>query len=202
GAVLTNDDSIYANAHMFADHGHDHVGMDRGAESHPIMGNNFRISEMNAAVGVAQWRKLPRILETQRRNKKALKDALKQYPEVTFRELPDEAGDNAGFLSIFLPTEERAREVTAQLGEAGVPAVFYWYGNNWHYLKNWTHIQNMTASAKLPIELIEDRPDYTQIKTPKSDAIISRTVSMLIQLSWSEEDIQSRIDAFATVFKK
>ncbi|WP_019557504.1 DegT/DnrJ/EryC1/StrS family aminotransferase [Thiomicrorhabdus arctica] len=202
GAVLTNDSNIYKNAHMFADHGHDHMGMDRGAESHPIMGNNFRISEMNAAVGVAQWRKLPRILETQRKNKKVLKDALKQYPEVTFRELPDEAGDNAGFLSIFLPTETRAREVVAGLAEQKVPAVFYWYANNWHYLKNWTHIHNMTASAKLPIELIADRPDYTQIKTPKSDAIISRTVSMLIQLSWTEEDIQSRIDAFATVFNQ
>jgi 8-amino-3,8-dideoxy-alpha-D-manno-octulosonate transaminase len=202
GAVLTNDTNIYNNAHMFADHGHDHMGMDRGAESHPIMGNNFRISEMNAAVGVAQWRKLPRILETQRKNKKALKEALKQYPEVTFRELPDEAGDNAGFLSIFLPTEERAREVVAGLAEQKVPAVFYWYANNWHYLKNWTHIHNMTASAKLPIELIADRPDYTQIKTPKSDAIISRTISMLIQLSWTEEDIQMRIDAFANVFNQ
>lgn len=202
GAVLTNDITIYNNAHMFSDHGHDHIGMDRGAESHPIMGNNFRISEMNAAVGVAQWRKLPRILETQRKNKKALKESLKQYPEVTFRELPDEAGDNAGFLTIFLPTEARAREVVAGLAEQKVPAVFYWYANNWHYLKNWTHIHNMTASAKLPIELIADRPDYTQIKTPKSDAIISRTVSMLIQLSWTEEDIQSRIDAFATVFNQ
>jgi 8-amino-3,8-dideoxy-alpha-D-manno-octulosonate transaminase len=202
GAVLTNDTNIYNNAHMFSDHGHDHIGLDRGAESHQIMGNNFRISEMNAAVGVAQWRKLPRILETQRKNKKALKDALKQYPEVTFRELSDEAGDNAGFLSIFLPTEERAREVVAGLAEQKVPAVFYWYANNWHYLKNWTHIHNMTASAKLPIELIKDRPDYTQIKTPKSDAIISRTVSILIQLSWTEEDIQSRIDAFTNVFNQ
>ncbi|HIE40266.1 MAG TPA: DegT/DnrJ/EryC1/StrS family aminotransferase [Thiomicrorhabdus sp.] len=202
GAILTNDTSIYNNAHMFSDHGHDHIGLDRGAESHPIMGNNFRISEMNAAVGVAQWRKLPRILETQRRNKKALKEALAQYPEITFRELPDEAGDNAGFLSFFLPNETRAQEVVEALGKEGVPAVFYWYGNNWHYLKNWTHIHNMTSAAKLPIELIADRPDYTQIKTPKSDAIISRTVSMLIQLSWSEEDIQSRIHAFANVFNK
>ncbi len=202
GAVLTNDTNIYNNAHMFSDHGHDHIGSDRGAEGHPIMGNNFRISEMNAAVGVAQWRKLPRILEIQRRNKKALKDALREYPEITFRELPDEAGDNAGFLSIFLPTEARTREVVAALAEQKVPAVFYWYGNNWHYLKNWTHIHNMTAPAKLPIELIEDRPDYTQIKTPKSDAIMSRTLSMLIQLSWTEEDIQFRIDAFKNVFNR
>ena len=201
GAVLTNDETIYNNAHMYSDHGHDHIGMDRGAETHPFMGSNYRISEMNAAVGVAQWKKLDRILEIQRRNKKALKDALSQYDEVSFRVIPDESGDNGGFLSVIMPSEARAQEVVKALGDNGVPGVFYWYGNNWHYLKNWQHIQKMKGPAKLPIELIADRPDYTQVKTPKSDDIMSRTFSMLINLSWSEADIQSRIDAFAKVFK-
>ena len=202
GAVLTNDTQVYDYAHQYSDHGHDHIGSDRGAEKHPIMGANYRISEMNAAVGVAQWKKLDRILDIQRRNKKALKDALKQYSEVSFRVLPDEAGDNAGFLSIILPTEARTREVLAGLQAEGIPAVFYWYGNNWHYFKNWAHIQNMSAPAKLPIDLVANRPDYTQVKTPKSDAIMSRTLSMLINLSWSEADIQKRLDAFAKVFNK
>lgn len=201
GAVLTNDETIYNHAHQFSDHGHDHIGMDRGAESHPIMGSNYRISEMNAAVGVAQWGKLDRILEIQRANKKALKDALAQYDEVSFRIIPDEAGENAGFLSVMLPTAERAQEVVKGLSDEGIPAVFYWYGNNWHYLKNWQHIHEMKGPAKLPIELIEDRPDYTQVQTPKSDDIMSRTFSMLINLSWSEEDIQTRINAFTKVFK-
>lgn len=201
GAVLTNDKQIYDYAHQFSDHGHDHIGSDRGAEGHPIMGTNFRISEMNAAVGVAQWKKLDRILDIQRRNKKVLKDFLRQYSEIKFRVLTDEAGDNASFLSIILPSEERTREVVKQLGDASIPAVFYWYANNWHYFKNWKHIQEMKGPAKLPIELIADRPDYTQVKTPISDDIMSRTFSMLIQLSWTEADIQKRLDAFAKIFK-
>ncbi len=202
GAVITNDTAIYDAAHQYSDHGHDHIGSDRGAETHPIMGANYRISEMNAAVGVAQWQKLPRILEIQRRNKKALKSAMAQYAEVSFRDIADEANENAGFLSFMLPTEARTREVLAGLQAAGIPAVFYWYGNNWHYFKNWHHIQQMKGPAKLPIELIADRPDYTQVKTPQSDAIMSRTLSMLINLSWTDADIQKRLDAFANVFKK
>lgn len=201
GAVLTNDAQVYEYAHQFSDHGHDHIGMDRGAEKHPIIGTNFRISEMNAAVGVAQWQKLDRILEIQRRNKKALKDALSQYGEVSFRVLPDEAGDNAGFLSVIMPSEERAKEVVAGLAAEGVPGVFYWYANNWHYFKNWHHIQGLKSPAKLPVELAENCPDYSQVKTPKSDDIMSRTFSMLINLSWSEEDIANRVAAFAKVFK-
>lgn len=201
GAVLTHDSAIYDFAHQYSDHGHDHIGSDRGAEGHPIMGCNYRISEMNAAVGVAQWQKLDRILDIQRRNKKALKDALRQYDEVSFRDIADEDGDNAGFLSLIMPSEQRAQEVVSGLQAEGIPAVFYWYANNWHYFKNWSHIQHMKGPAKLPIELITDRPDYTQVKTPQSDAIMSRTFSMLINLSWSDADIQKRIDAFAKVFK-
>lgn len=201
GAVLTNSTEIYNYAHQFSDHGHDHIGNDRGAETHPIMGTNYRISEMNAAVGVAQWKKLDRILEIQRRNKKALKDALKQYSEVSFRVLPDEAGDNAGFLSIMLPTEARTQEVNAALKESGIAGAFYWYVNNWHYYKNWTHIQNLSSPAKLPIELVAERPDYTKVETPKSDDIMSRTISFLINLSWDEAEIEKRINAFAKIFK-
>lgn len=201
GAVITNDTAIYDAAHQYADHGHDHIGSDRGAESHPIMGANYRISEMNAAVGVAQWRKLPQILDIQRRNKKRLKKALSAYREISFRAIPDPENENAGFLSFMLPTEARTREVLAGLQAAGIPAVFYWYGNNWHYLKNWHHIQQMKGPARLPIELIADRPDYTQVKTPKSDAIMSCTLSMLINLNWTEADIQKRLDAFAQVLQ-
>ena len=202
GAVLTNDTQIYDYAHQYSDHGHDHIGSDRGAESHPIMGTNYRISEMNAAVGVAQWKKLDKILTIQRQNKQTLKTALKQYSEVSFRVIPDEANENAGFLSFMLPSEARTREVLAALQAAGIPAVFYWYGNNWHYFKNWAHIQNMSSPGKLPIELITDRPDYTKVSTPKSDAIMSRTLSMLINLSWTDVDIQKRLDTFSKIFKK
>ncbi|RCU50530.1 MULTISPECIES: DegT/DnrJ/EryC1/StrS family aminotransferase [Corallincola] len=200
GAVITNNEAIYNHSHMFTDHGHDHVGSDRGAESHPIMGLNFRISEMNAAVGVAQLRKLDKIVEIQRRNKKLIKSAMADIADISFREIPDESGDSAGFLSFMLPTEARAVEINQKLAENGVDGCFYWYVNNWHYLKNWSHIQNLKSPAKLAIELLPERPDYTQVSTPKSDAIMSRTISMLIKLSWSEEEIAQRIENIKKAF--
>ncbi|WP_163937269.1 DegT/DnrJ/EryC1/StrS aminotransferase family protein [Paraferrimonas sp. SM1919] len=200
GAVITNRDDVYGHSHMYSDHGHDHVGMDRGAEDHPIMGLNYRISEMNAAVGVAQMRKLDKIIATQRYNKAKIKNAIKDISDIQFREIPCEEGDSAGFLSFILPSEQRALEINKKLAENGVDGCFYWYGNNWHYVKNWKHIQNLTAPAKLPIELIEDRPDYTNIQTPKSDDIMSRTISMLIKLSWTEEQMDARIEGIKKAF--
>jgi 8-amino-3,8-dideoxy-alpha-D-manno-octulosonate transaminase len=73
GAVVTDSENLYQIAEAFSDHGHDHIGDDRGKEGHTIIGANYRISELNAAVGLAQLRKLDRILEKQRAHKKALK---------------------------------------------------------------------------------------------------------------------------------
>jgi len=201
GAVITDDPNLYRIAEAYSDHGHDHIGNDRGLEGHAILGSNFRISELNAAVGLAQLRKLDIMLEKQRLHKKALKDALAQFPDITFRKLPDEQGDTATFLSFFMPDEALARKVTKDLAAAGVDGCFYWYANNWHYIRQWDHLKSLRAAARLPIELIENRPDYSRIHLPKSDSILSRAVSMLIKLSWTPEELDRRISKIINVIR-
>ncbi|MDM8525579.1 DegT/DnrJ/EryC1/StrS family aminotransferase [Desulfococcaceae bacterium HSG8] len=201
GAVVTDDPSLYSKADAYADHGHDHVGNDRGLENHPILGNNFRISELNAAVGLAQLRKLDAILEKQRSHKKAIKDAMKGLPDIAFREIPDEKGDSATFLSFFLPDENRARDTIRKLGEAGVDGCFYWYDNNWHYIRKWDHLKELRSSAR-PVEMLENCPDYREVGLPQSDSIISRTISMLIKLSWTEEELLQRVDKIVRVMRE
>ncbi|OZA97130.1 MAG: L-glutamine--2-deoxy-scyllo-inosose aminotransferase KanB [Thiotrichales bacterium 34-46-19] len=200
GGIITNNETIYRNAHMYSDHGHDHIGNDRGAEGHPIMGLNYRISDLNAAMGVAQLRKLDDMVAVQRKNKAKLKSALSQFSEISFRRLPDPEGDQGSFLTFMLPTEARTVEINQKLKDAGVDGCFYWYANNWHYIKNWPQIQNMVGSAKLPIHLNDDLPDYTQLDTSASDAVMSRSISMLIKLNWTDADINQRIEKLKQVF--
>jgi 8-amino-3,8-dideoxy-alpha-D-manno-octulosonate transaminase len=201
GAVVTNDKNLYQIADAYSDHGHDHTGNDRGLEGHPILGTNFRICELNAAVGLAQLRKLDLILRKQRTHKKAIKDALAQFSEITFRKILDEKGDSATFLSFFLPEESRARKIAGDLGQAGVDACFYWYDNNWHYIRQWDHLKKLKSAAKLPLKLLEDCPDYEKIELPRSDSIMSRTISMLIKPSWTEEELMQRIERIIDVVK-
>jgi len=202
GAVITHDENLYMRSDQYADHGHDHVGNDRGLEDHPILGTNFRISELNAAVGLAQLRKLDTILKIQRANKEALKEVFSQFPEVSFRWVPDPAGDSATFLSFFLPDEKRARNVARDLGKAGVDGCFYWYDNNWHYIRQWHHLKKLEAAAKLPIELMDNVPDYGAENLPQSDRIIGQLISMQIKLSWTKEDLSQRKEKIADVLSK
>jgi len=202
GAIVSDRPDLYAMAAGFADHGHDHIGNDRGLEGHPILGTNFRISELNAAVGLAQLHKLDAILEKQRSNKKILKEALAGLPGVAFRKLPDEKGDSATFLSFFMPDKDRTRSLMRAFAAAGVDSCFYWYDNNWHYLRNWSHFKKLSAPARLPLTLLENYPDYGAIQTIASDRIMSRAISMQIKLSWSAADLGSRIEKLHNAFKE
>jgi 8-amino-3,8-dideoxy-alpha-D-manno-octulosonate transaminase len=201
GAVVTDSKDLYVNADAYADHGHDHVGNDRGLEGHPILGANYRISELNAAVGVAQLKKLDSIIEKQKLNKKAIKDAMTRFSNISFRNLPDENGDSATFISFFLPDEAQACKAVEDLAQAGVDGCFYWYANNWHYIRQWDHLKKLTSAAPLPVELLENCPDYSRIELPQSDSVMKRMISMQIKLSWTEDDLNKRIQKIEGVFK-
>lgn len=195
GAMVTNDKDIYIAADAFSDHGHDHIGNDRGAEDHLIIGANYRISELNAAVGLAQLRKLDWILATQRRHKSAIKAAMQALPGITFRQLPDSEGDSATFLTFFMPDLGKARQATKALTSAGVDGCFHWFDNNWHYIRNWSHFHTMKTSARLAVQTLANCPDYSAITMPSSDAIMERAISMQIKLGWTPEQLEQRIEA-------
>lgn len=199
GAVLTDDEETYRLAQAYTDHGHDHAGADRGADGHPHIGANFRLSELHAAVGVAQLARLDDILQVQRRHKAMLKDGLAGIRGLQFRELPDPAGDSATFLSLLLPSEHDARQAAKALAEAGVDGCFYWYDNNWHYHRKWDHIKTFTSPGRLAIDRFGYGSDLTKITLPQSDAVIGRTISMLIKLRWTEEHVRDRLARMKSV---
>lgn len=191
GAVLTNNKEYYIHTDQYTDHGHDHIGNNRGAENHPNLGLNYRISELHAAVGLAQFERLDEILSIQRENKKILKNALKEIEGISFRKILDEGGDNASFFSIFLTTEELARKASLALSAKGIGNA-YWFDNNWHYIKKWDHLKLVKTLAPLYKEHKELLPNYASADYSKSDAVISRTVTIPISLLWNHEEVQKK----------
>jgi 8-amino-3,8-dideoxy-alpha-D-manno-octulosonate transaminase len=191
GAIVTNSEDLYIKLDGYSDHGHDHKGVDRGADLHPFIGYNFRISELHAAVGLAQVRKLDQFLALQKRNQQQLKNILSAVPEVGFRKIPDPDGDICSFLSWFLPSEEIARAVVAELRQQGILAGnFYWFDNNWHYIRKWDHLrqaatlnnladsqqQALTALSNADFSASETE-DQTQEKGAKLVAAIKKVLS-------------------------
>jgi 8-amino-3,8-dideoxy-alpha-D-manno-octulosonate transaminase len=87
------------------------------------------------------------------------------------------------------------------LKKGGVDGCFYWYDNNWHYIRQWEHFKTISSTAKLPIQLLENRPDYQKLHLPQSDRIMSRTISMQIKLSWTKRELDQRIEKTVQAIK-
>ncbi|WP_147676753.1 DegT/DnrJ/EryC1/StrS family aminotransferase [Algibacter pacificus] len=201
GAVITNNEKYYTNADHYSDHGHDHEGSDRGAETHPFLGYNFRISELHAAVGLAQIKRLPEFLEIQKRNFNIIREALSTIPEVVFRTVPEGGVESCAFLNFFLPDLETSRKVIEAFKNGGVDGCWNYYDNNWHYIRKWDHLKNLKSLFPLSKE-VKQGLEHLQTRTfEKSDSYIGRNISCLIKLSWTEEEVKERANKMVALIK-
>jgi 8-amino-3,8-dideoxy-alpha-D-manno-octulosonate transaminase len=192
GAILTNNEKYYKNADHYSDHGHDHIGKDRGAETHPFLGYNFRISELQAAVGLAQLRRLNEFVSIQKTHYTILRDALSVIPEVKFRTVPEGGEESYSFLSFFLPDLKTAGKAMEALKENGIDGCFHYYDNNWHYIRKWEHLKELKTLYPLSAK-VKEGLSYLKTKSfPQSDHYIGRNISCLIKLSWTEDEVRER----------
>ena len=203
GVVMTNDKEVYTKADAYTDHGHDHLGVDRGADLHPFLGYNFRISELHAAVGLAQIKKLDQFLALQKKNNQILRSYLEKVPGITFRTIPDPAGDSYSFLTWFLPSQAATEKVIEALKQASLLAGnFYWFANNWHYIRKWDHLKNVQSLSSLHETQQKALAALNTKSFEKSDAIMSRCISTAISLTWSETQVHEKGAAMLKVIEK
>lgn len=202
GVLVTNEEEVYKKADVYSDHGHDHIGNNRGMENHPYLGFNYRISELHAAVGLAQTRKVPGMLEKNRQNKKKLTDLLSTNPSVSFSKPGDETGDSATFLNLFLPDTESAGRTVKALNEAGVGGFNYWFTNMYHFINQWDHLKQMKTVSRLGIEMTGSSQDYKTLQLPKSQEVVGRLISFGIRCTWTDEEIHKLATSILAAVEK
>lgn len=202
GVMVTQDAQAYHHAECYSDHGHDHIGNNRGMENHPVMGFNYRIGELNAAIGLAQTRKVPFIREKNRQYKKQLTQALSGIPGLSFSIPGDPEGDSATFLNIFLPDAATAQQTVAELNKAGVGGFNYWFLNMYHFINQWTHLKDMKTAAPLAIQVLGAPQDYQNLHLPKSQEVVGRLISFVIKVTWTEAEVAKLAEQIKSCVQK
>ncbi|MCX8082957.1 MAG: DegT/DnrJ/EryC1/StrS family aminotransferase [bacterium] len=170
GMVVTDNEGLYKQAEFYHDHGHPHLpGIGRGEERRERKGFNYRMNEIQGALGLAQLKKLDSIIEKQRENKKNIKEEIQKIGGISFRELPDVSGEIATFLTIFLKDKQQADKFKSVMKENGVaPAIL----NYWHFIAN---IE--IAGGSFPLsQSILDKSVSIEIKTIMESSLIERVV--------------------------
>ena len=194
GMILTESKELADRADWYHDHGHDHRAANRALDGRSILGFNYRMNELQGALGLAQLRKLDFIVAEQRKNKERLKEALRAVPGVKFREIPDPDGDTATFLAFNLPTEAASTAYQQALRAQGVDTVRY-KDNAWHYVPNWEHFlaKSTANSKKYPFNdpTYRGKAAYRREDIPQAEDILGRTLVMAIQVKMPAEKIAS-----------
>ena len=202
GVVVTNNKEFALKLDYFNDHGHDHIGKDRGAELHPFIGYNFRISELNAAVGLAQFRRIDEFLTIQKTNYKIIRDALEEIEDITFRKVPEGGVQSYAFLNFFLNDIKTAKRVHKSFLSNGIDSCFYYLENNWHYIRKWDHLKQIRSLYTFSKDLINGLGYLKTKDFSKSDYFIGRNISCLIKLSWTEEEVRKRAKTMAKCIRE
>jgi 8-amino-3,8-dideoxy-alpha-D-manno-octulosonate transaminase len=196
GFVTTNDEWLYTRAQSW----HDTAACWRPnrfakekREGELFCGENYRMSELEGAVALAQINKADQILDGHRRAKKLIKDSIEKFSGVRFRTIPDEAGDTAVTLVMYLPDAETTQKALKAMQAEGIPAggIYDSKIRDWHVYAYWDHILEMKSVAKdgLPWSGVpkEELPKYSKTMCPRLHDLLSRAVLVDIDSHLSDE---------------
>jgi 8-amino-3,8-dideoxy-alpha-D-manno-octulosonate transaminase len=203
GMIITADESLWRAMSEYHDHGHDHAVNPggRGGEGRRFIGSNYRMMEIQGAIGLAQLAKLDMMLAEMRKNKARLQEAASVIPGVSFRELVDANGDTATHFSFFLQDREHCRRVNGVLRENGCGAINF-AENTWHYYPKWEHLLNGKTLAVGGWPFAEPggrkRVTYDPAALPASAALMDRNLVYPVSVRMSEE----RLAAICEALKK
>jgi 8-amino-3,8-dideoxy-alpha-D-manno-octulosonate transaminase len=110
GMVVFRDEDIWKKAAAWHDHGHENnPAVPRWEDTRASSGFNFRMMELQGAVGIAQLKKLVRRGRGPARNRDSLWQAISDLPGIQPRAVPQGAYDTADALVFSRPGQFRRR---------------------------------------------------------------------------------------------
>lgn len=178
GMVVTDDEELYQKAFGYHDQGHLPLRMGVEVGKRSVIGQNFRINELSAAVLLAQFRKLDAIIERLTALKSRFKKQIQDLKGVEFRKLNDPEGECHTLITVFLPDRGSADAVAEKLGTTTVAH------SGWHVYNNMENILGMkTINPKNnPVKhpLYKGKAEYRKGMLPKTDALLERAINISV----------------------
>jgi perosamine synthetase len=167
GGMITTDDENYAQlCRMLRNH-----GMQR-RYYHDMLGYNFRMSDLHAAIGLAQVDRLEGFTEERRQNAAYLNDHITSVITPQVREGYQHVWHQ---YTIRLPGRDRDMAVK-QLNDAGVgTGIFY----------------PVPANRQKPLEAL----GYGEIPLPVTDKLVQEVISLPVHPSLSQQDLETIVTA-------
>lgn len=189
GLVITNDAAIYKYAKEYHDHGHEsNPAFPRGRDTRTIVGMNYRMTEMQAAVVTAQLQKLDYIVMQNRKNKAYLKANIKS-DKITYRRITDVAGDLADTLIFNFRERNQTVAFLEKYNQAGYGTKNIPDAIDWHFSGTWNHMFHNVPAYK----------ETWQTQWARSEELLSRSIAIPIYVKTSEQELQKHVEVINSI---
>jgi len=167
GMCLTDDPGLHERMTMLKNHGmspHEKY-------KHPIKGTNFRMTNMQAAVGCAQLEKIEMFLEKRRQiaawYEKYLSNAIREG-NLLLQPKKEWSSQNYWFFSIILPKGRNREEITKRLKVEGIDSRPFFF----------------------PVHKQESYVEYVELELPRTEEIAARGLNLPTHPQLTEQDVK------------
>ena len=150
GCIFTDDKYLDKAMREYHDHGHEsNKLLPRGRDTKAFPGLNLRMSELQAAVGQAQLKKIGYIVGNNQRNKSILKKLISaaNIPGLKFRRITDKQ-ELADTLIFNFDSVDKTNEVATKMAENGIGTKNLPDALDWHFAGKWNHMFNDVEGYK------------------------------------------------------
>lgn len=192
GLMITNNSHYYKIAKEFHDHGHEsNPDFPRGRDTRSIVGMNYRMSEMQGAVGIAQLKKLDFIVSKNREHKFFLKSNMDKS-KITFRNITDVEGDLADTLIFNFENPIFANQFLKLYKASGYGTKNIPDAIDWHFAGTWNHMFVNVPAYR----------DTWKTQWSKTAELLARSIAIPIFVKTTKEELEKHLDIINSIMGK
>ena len=149
GMLLFKNKSDYKKASAWHDHGHENnPKKPRWEDTRKSSGFNYRMTELQGAVGLAQLKKLNHIIKNHRKNRDKIWKKLEKYNEISPRTILEGSQDTADALIIKFKNKNLAKKMRKELLKYKISTKILPEAYTWHFASTWEHIKKLKKRYK------------------------------------------------------
>jgi 8-amino-3,8-dideoxy-alpha-D-manno-octulosonate transaminase len=207
GLVATDSRELYQRAAIYHDSALAYWGDDDTTRHISFPGENYRMSEINAAIALAQSRRIGDLVARLQQIKSTIVDGIADLDGLRLQRIPDPAGDVSYSLVFYLPTVAEAGRVSALVRDEGIPNATM--GNRGipdrHIYKNWDYVLGKRGASE------RDNPwtcasytgsvEYSPDMCPATLDWLGRAIAIGLHPAMGDDDAADVVEAIRKVLR-
>lgn len=204
GMLVTNSEELWQRAVLYHDGaGYQFRFIERKIPAFP--GQNYRLTELQAALSLGQLEKMPAILQKTQSTKKKLVQKLQEQPKIELSPVFGTERDLGISLIFYLEDSQKAKVVAEALTAEGIPAfqVYDRQANDQHIYVNWEFLVERRdpwgGSYPWSSPGYEGSVDYSEASCPFTLDLLSRSVQIHLNHLVTDEDVDDIVLAINKV---